>query len=377
MISEDEIISLGYEAEEAIYKAQEEIFKDIIKKLSSLEDMTQADIEQLISLHYTDFDIATRLADAMRITMEDVRRIYERVAEAEWNANRALYEFRGIPFQTYKENPVARQAVKAIMQQTQNTLENLSGTAGMVTKNGTFKSIEEWFRDTLDSAILQIWSGNFSSTKMVREAISTLANSGIRIVEYESGHKNRMNVAVRRAVMTGTRQMTQGITDKAAKDLDVDTFEVSAHAGARPSHAAWQGKVYTKKQLRTVCGLGTGAGLQGWNCYHNYYPYIKGISKRAYTDEQLAEWKSPKKTAYKGKEFTPYEAKQRMRQMESAMRIQREKATLYKVAGAQDDYTAARSKYRAQLAEYKNFAQSMGEKTQMDNRVYIDGLGRV
>jgi hypothetical protein len=99
----------------------------------------------------------------------------------------------------------------------------------------------------------------------------------------------RVDVAASRAVRTGFNQAVSKISDANAEKLHAEYFEVSAHLTARLSHAVWQGKVYSRKQLVEVCGLGTGPGLLGWNCRHSYYPFIPGISKRTYTDEQLEE----------------------------------------------------------------------------------------
>lgn len=136
---------------------------------------------------------------------------------------------------------------------------------------------------------------------------------------------------------------------------------------------------YKKRELVTVCGLGTVMGLEGANCYHERYPFIPGISERNWTDEWLEkknrEENTPKK--YRGKEYTVYEVKQRQRQMETAMRAQREKIQLLQKGGADpDDVMLARAKYQGQLNEYSKFSSKMGLKEERE-RVYIDGRGRV
>lgn len=97
-----------------------------------------------------------------------------------------------------------------------------------------------------------------------------MTNSGVRWIEYESGWHNRITVAARGAVMTGVSQLTGKISEMNAEKLGTEYFEIDWHAGARPSHAEWQGKVWSKEELVTVCGLGTVTGLNGANCYHTY-----------------------------------------------------------------------------------------------------------
>lgn len=74
-------------------------------------------------------------------------------------------------------------------------------------------------------------------------------------------------------------------------------MEVTAHSGARPEHAEWQGKIYSRSgkskkypSLVKVTGYGTGPGLGGWNCRHSMFPYYEGMG-RVYTDEELEELK--------------------------------------------------------------------------------------
>ncbi|WP_346769688.1 phage minor capsid protein [Galactobacillus timonensis] len=199
-----------------------------------------------------------------------------------------------------------------------------------------------------------------------------LSNSGIRTISYDSGHVERVDVATSRAVRTGFNQAVSKISDANAEKLHAEYFEVSAHLTARPSHAVWQGKVYSREQLVEVCGLGTGPGLLGWNCRHSYYPFIPGISKRTYTDEQLEEIykKSTETTEWRGKEYTGYEATQYQRMLERRMRVQDEKIRLMKPAGVDSNEIAAmKTKRSATYQEYKQFSEKMGLPEQM-NRVF-------
>ena len=122
--------------------------------------------------------------------------------------------------------------------------------------------------------------------------------------------------------MTGFRQVQGMINEQTAAALGTDTYEVTYHVGARPSHQPWQGRVWTMAQLRSVCGLGTVTGLHGANCYHDYDAFIPGVSERVYTDEQLEEMIQRENTpkTYNGRQYTTYEALQQQRAMETAMR---------------------------------------------------------
>lgn len=206
-----------------------------------------------------------------------------------------------------------------------------------------------------------------------------MTNSGLRTVDYETGWSNRVDVAARRAVMTGLTQVTAKINENNAEKLGTDMFEVSWHSGARPSHQVWQGRWYKSSELESVCGLGSVTGLCGANCYHSYYPVIPGISVPTYTEEELDEMNRQENipTDYNGKQYTKYEALQRQRQLETRMRAERQKIRLLQDGEADEtDIMLARAKYRGTSQEYTSFSKAM-ELPQQRQRVTIDGLGNI
>ena len=179
--------------------------------------------------------------------------------------------------------------------------------------------------------------------------------------------------------MSGFNQVQAKINEQVAKDLKTDYFEISWHGGARPDHQVWQGRVYNRKQLEAVCGLGSVTGLCGGNCYHQYNAFIPGVSVRTYTDGQLdqmnAEENIPKK--YNGKEYTTYEALQQQRKMETLMRKQRQDIKLLKDGDADNDrILEAKCRYRTTMTQYADFSDKM-ELPQQKERIYMDGLGRM
>ena len=224
-----------------------------------------------------------------------------------------------------------------------------------------------------------IASGAFDCNTMIRRTVTQMTNSGLRTVDYASGRTDRVDVAARRAILTGLSQLSGKISDDNAVKLQTDYFEIQWHAGARPTHQVWQGRVWSRKELVDVCGLGTVTGLLGANCYHSYYPFIPGVSERMYPDEWLKQMNIEENTpkSFMGKDYTAYEARQRQRYLERCMRAQREKVELLKAGGADDDdVMLARCKYQAMLDEYKRFSKAMKLPEQRE-RIYYDLRGRI
>ena len=139
-----------------------------------------------------------------------------------------------------------------------------------------------------------------------------------------------------------------------------------AHAGARPSHAARQGRVYSHQDLEDVCGLGDVAGLCGANCRHSYYAFFPGISSRAYPDGYLEELREEDERirVFGGREFDGYGATQRQRQYETTMRSQRAGIRQLKEgrAPAEDVQAAQGEITQAEVRQYKAFKKVLGNE---------------
>lgn len=353
--------------------------EDIVRRIKKTGEITSTadyQIMQLKALGLSNDEITEQIKKALNASDEYVDELYREAMKNEWSDAKDLYAGMGQAYVKFEDNAFIQNLIGGAFMQTSGEMVNMTGTMGFVV-GGNAVELSKFYQDTMDNAISLIMGGGFDYNTVLKKAIKQMTNSGIRWINYESGWHNRITVAARRSVMTGLSQMTRGITEDTAKRLNTDTFEVSAHAGARPDHADWQGKVFTKKQLYEICGLGTVTGLLGANCYHTYYPFVKGLSKRAYSDEQLKAWINDSSKYYQGKEYTQYEAQQRMRQMETNMRAQRQTINLLKLGGAdKETITEERIKYRIQMQQYKDIAKFFGLKEQKE-RIYLDGLGRV
>lgn len=378
--------SLSRKIEKNYSDLEMRIMEDIVRRIKKTGKITSTadwQINRLRILGNSSEDIEKMLKEALEASYPEMFELYDQVIEWEYVRNKDIYEQINAEFIPYEENEELQQITNALIQQTNADLQNITQSLGFYLDYGGGKPVltplAEVYQKYLDAACMDIVSGAFDYNSVIRRVVSQLTNSGLRQIDYASGRANRVDVAARRAVMTGITQLTGKISDMNAEKLGTEYYEVAWHAGARPTHAVWQGRVWSKEQLVTVCGLGTVTGLEGVNCYHERYPFIPGISERNWTDKWLEEQnrKENEQKEFKGKKYTLYEAKQRQRQMETAMRAQREKVQLLKSGGADpDDVMLARAKYQGQLNEYSRFSHKMGLKEERE-RIYYDRRGRI
>lgn len=373
------------EAQRLIIDLSMRIMEDAIDRISMINGISRTTDYELYTLSRIGLSSDTvhkAVQSTLAITDSEIDRIYDEVIQEGYVKDKRLYDAVGIPHTPYRDNAPLQQLIEAVKMQTKTELLNITLTMGFAIEMGgktVFTPMAQYFQRTLDNAMMDITSGAFDYNKTVKKVIEEMTRSGVRTVDYESGWSSRIEVATRRAIMTGVTQVTGRITDMNAELIGTDHYEVSWHATARPDHQVWQGRVYSRKELETVCGLGTGSGLCGWNCYHSYYPFIEGVSKRTYTDKQLDEMNAKENTPkkYLGKEYTSYEASQRQRQFETIMRKQRQDIKLLEQAGADpEDIQNAKIKYRKTMRQYREFSKAV-DLPQQRERIYADGLGRV
>lgn len=360
------------------------IMQDIVRRINMTGKITSTadwQINRLKILGYSSEDIEASLKETLNATYPEMFELYDQVINWEYVRNKDVYEQINAEYIPYEENEQLQQIMEGIKRQTRDELDNITQSLGFYLDYGDGKRIltplAQVYQGFLDAACMDIVSGAFDYNSVLRRVVTQLTNSGLRQIDYVSGRANRIDVAARRAIMTGMSQITGKITDYNAEKLGADHFEVAWHSGARPTHAVWQGKVWTREQLVNVCGLGSATGLLGVNCYHEYYPFFPGISERNWTDEWLEEKKRQENIpkTFGGKEYTLYEAKQQQRKMETAMRAQREKVKLLETGNADpDDVMLARAKYQGQLNEYSRFCKKMG-LTEERERIYYDMRG--
>lgn len=353
-----------------------------IKKEGRITSTADYQINRLLELGKSTEEVERILKDALNATYPEMFELYDEVANWQYVRNRDVYEQINGNFIPPEENEWLQKMSEAVKRQTKDELVNLAQSYGfsvMIGNRRAFTPFSMYYHQYVDAAIMDIISGSFDYNTVIRRVVRQMTDSGLRTVDYATGRSNRVDVAVRRAVMTGVSQIMGKINERTAKELGTGYFEVDWHANARPSHREWQGKVYSKEELETVCGLHTVTGLCGANCRHTYYAFVPGASKRMYPDEWLEEQnrKEAETKTWQGKEYDAYGRTQKQRQMETAMRAQREKVQLLKDSGAgEDEVMLARCKYQAQLNEYSRYCKKMNLPEQRQ-RIYYDMRGRV
>lgn len=382
-----QLANLPQKLQSYFYNMQNRIIADVARRIQKAGEITSTADYQLnkyLIMGGTTEQIREEIKRLTSKTDAEIADIYNQVINSDYVRYKEIYEqINGnFPSIADPENETLNAWITGIMEQTRGQIRNISESLGFMVPAGnglTFTPLTNIYQKYVDAACMDVVTGSFDYNTVLKRTVKELSRSGIRAVDYASGQVNRAPVSVRRAVITGVNQVSAKINEKVAQDLGTEYFEVTAHAGARPSHAEWQGKVYKHSELVSVCGLGDVTGLCGANCRHAYYAFFPGISVRAYSDDDLQRIKDQdaKEETWLGKTYNGYERTQKARQYESTMRQQRSYIQALNEGGADPaDIQAAQARYLNTMNEYKGFCAQMEMRPDMQ-RVYIDGLGRM
>lgn len=343
-----------------------------LKLRDELNEVTVQDIKVLRS-HGIDLkEIEKAIRQTTGISEQKLNKLLDDVVER----NQQYYtEVIDLSRVTQPDVLVDATTIDAIKRQTRDVFRNIPASMGFLVDAGrTMLPTAKAYQWALDNAMMQVQSGAVNYNQAIKAAVKQLADSGLKVVDYESGHRDHVDVAARRAVMTGVSQLCSKYTEQAAEYLETPYYEVSAHAGARDkpgpspwsSHKDWQGKVYSTRSgdiypnIYEVCGLGAVDGLEGVNCRHRHNVWVEGVSERTYTEEQLEHIDDGLGCTFEGKTYTAYEATQEQRKVERTMRkIKREKAA-YRAAGLHEEEQAVIIRLRRLNAKYKEFSAAAG-----------------
>ena len=389
MLTPEYLQGLPAELEKLYLKLEEDMISDIcrrIKLAGQLTDTAEYQVLRMKELGAGTEYIKRKIAEYSQLSDDAVERMFFDAAQVSDDFYREAYSKANKDYLPFEYNDFFQQIVTANINQTNGELRNFTRSMGFSYRgsNGVrrFHDTAETYRDCLDYAFTQVETGAVDYITAIRNATRRLTESGLQFVDYSSGVVNHADVAVRRAVLTGISQVTGKIAEHNAAELETDIVEVTAHAGARPDHAEWQGGWYSlsgkSKKYRSLAkatGYGRVDGLKGANCRHDFYPVIEGVDKPMYTAEELANIDPPPFTDKNGKTYTYYEATQRQRAMERAIRKTKREILAADNSGDSDMFTAKSVLLRRQREEYKRFSGVAGLLTQ-NERNQVVGFGR-
>ena len=234
------------------------LLEEICSRLRDMGQLNEVTVQGIRALraHGIDLaDIKRAVAQSSGVGMDRLDRLLGDVAERNRDYYTGLLDAARV---TAPHRLVDAQDIEAIRRQTADALRNITRSMGFLVDGGrTMLEPAGAYQWALDQAALRVQSGAASYNQAIADAVRQLADSGLKTVGYESGRTDSVDVAVRRAVMSGVNALNQRYREQSMDYLGTNLIEVTAHLGARnipgplgfEAHTEWQGKVFAWNKL--------------------------------------------------------------------------------------------------------------------------------
>ena len=298
-------------------KLELEIIQEIASRIANTGIMNTVAYNDAMILQEMGFlyqDILSLIAQSTETSASQIQQIFEDAGVESITYDDSIYKEAGLRPIPIKQSKSMLQVLQASAIKTNANLNNLVMT--------TANTSQTTFYNSMNKAYLEVIAGVKSYSSAILDAIEDVSKNNI-LVEYPSGYKTSIENACRMNIVTGVNQTCGKLQEIRADDMDWDLMELTAHPGARPEHAVWQGQIVSRSGQKgylsySDIGYGEVTGFKGVNCRHVWYPFYEG-STRTYSNAELQELKN-RKVTYNGKKMTVYEANQLQRKLERQIR---------------------------------------------------------
>ena len=351
--------NFAYDLLELYTSLDESIIKIIARRIAKMKRVSdssrwQAEVLQDAGLLYD--DIIRLIGERTGMSDTFLRQVFEDAAVESVSFDNTIYEAAGLEPLPIRQSPAMMNLLRAGLQKTGGSLRNLTMT--------TANTAQTAYISACNLAYMQVSSGAMSYTEAIRAAVKSSVSQSSKVL-YPSGHQDQLDVAIRLSVLTDVSQTCAVVAMENARQMGCDLMEITAHAGARPEHAAWQGKIVSlsgRKGFLSLADIGYGSvtGFKGANCRHDWYPFFEGISTRLYSDKQLEELAKS----------DLYDLQQGQRSMERQIRATRRELAGYDAAmsaadpdtasAIRKDFDAAAVNLKKQEAALREYCRSNG-----------------
>ena len=359
-------------------QVEDEILQDVARRIGKMGTLTETADWQLWRYQQTEAvreNVVKLLAKYSGKSEATIRRLLKEAATEAMEREDAIYYHYNLEPTPFEESAALNNLLNAGARQTCGTWRNLTAT--------TANTVSGAFERTLDVAWGKVATGAFDYKTAVKQAVDSLADEMPEIT-YPSGHTDSLEVAARRAVLTGVNQTAGKLQEARMDEMNVEFVETSAHGGARPSHAEWQGRRFHRggavdylgkhyPDFEQATGYGTGAGLCGWNCCHTFFAVFPELGDPpTWTEESLQELNA-RNIEYNGKLYTQYEVNQMQRARERNVRKWKKRYLAESAAGS--DTTDSAVRLKAARQSLSEFAKATGGRVD-SARVSVPKFGR-
>ena len=399
MLSEEVIDKVVERLTNRIEITNEYVLKEIGKSIKEVGTITPSKRNQLIqTLKYGgDFDkIVKKIAKITDMNVYDIYKIFDEIAKNDYRFAKQFYDYKKKKYIPYELNEELQRQIRTLASMTAKEYLNLTNTKALgfgwvddKTGEVTFKGLKKAYYDLLDEAVLSISEGKETFYDAMYRQLKKFGDSGLKVV-YESGRAIRLDSAVRMCVKSGLTNMHMEMQKQIGEEFGSDGVEITVHNNPAPDHEEAQGKQFSNDEFKKLQETGTATTYDGididmiryhsfrpigtMNCYHYTFAIVLGVNRPQYSNEALQKIRDKNNEGFEldGKHYTTYQGTQMQRQLESAIRTQKDNLALGKASGSQKLIDKSEAKLRQLNKKYNELNQASGLRPKLNRLKNVD-----
>lgn len=400
MINESQIEFLTERLVERINKANIFFYKKIGSALKQIKELTPSQAHQLVQIlkYGGNYDeIVRQIAKYTDLNIQDIDNIFNSYAKTDQLFYEKFYKYRNIPFVPFAENTALKMQTRALANIVKNEMYNYT-RANLLgfTINGKFMNLKDTYNYMLDEALLSVSQGKETFDSSMRRILKDIGGSGLKTVDYKSGRKVRLDSTVRMHLKSELRELHNELQKIYGEEFGADGVEISVHENPADDHENVQGRQFSNEEFDKLQNGDVAIDYKGkaysldhdsngsyrpiseMSCYHYIFSIVLGVSKPTYTDEELQKKIDDNNKGFEldGKHYSLYEGTQLQRQLERAIREQKDIQILAKSSDDMELVGTAQSNITKLTQKYKELSQVSGLPTKM-KRLTVSDYRRV
>jgi hypothetical protein len=373
-----------------------------IKKIRNLKPSEAQQLIQILKYNGNYEEIIQEISKYTNLNIKDIDDIFSSYAKKDQLFYEKFYKYRNIPFIEYEQNEALKRQTKALANIVKNEMYNFtrSNVLGYTIRDlkgrPQFYGLKETYNRVLDEALLNVGQGKETFDSAMTRIMKDIGGSGLKTIEYQSGRSMRLDSAIRMHLKGRLRELHNENQLIIGEEIDADGVEISVHSNPAPDHALAQGRQFSNEEFDKLQAGDFAKGYNGitytldhdnkngyrpiseMNCYHTIFSIVLGVSDPEYSDKQLKEIinRNNKGFEYEGKRYTMYEGTQLQRNLERAIREQKDIQILAKTSDNMELVGRTQQKITQLTKKYKELSDVSGLPTKMQ-RLRVSGYKRV
>ena len=373
-----------------------------IKKIKELTPGQAQELVQILKYGGNYEEIIEEISKYTNLNVKDIDNIFSNYAKKDQLFYEKFYKYRNIPFVEYAENEALKRQTEALANIVKTEMYNFtrSNVLGYSIKdiNGRtqFIGLRETYNRVLDEALVNVGFGKENFDSAMTRIMKDIGGSGLKTIEFESGRSMRLDSAVRMHLKSRLRELHNENQKIIGEDIKSDGVEISVHLNPAPDHADAQGRQFSNKEYDKLNNGLVAKDYKGriitldhdnkngfrpiseLNCYHYIFSIVLGVSEPEYTNEQLQQIIDNNNEGFEldGKHYTNYEGTQLQRNLERAIREQKDTQIFAKASGNNELIGESQQKITQLTRKYNELSKISGLPTKKQ-RLRISGYKRI